>query len=101
MWPNPQETADLVTFTEEILMENLILCAVILKIDSQKTSSVAEMNSTKNQKKPSIAEVCLAKYSFLKVWTATFLFRTCNWLFLINFKILNYEFIVHRHLLHW
>ena len=28
MWPNPQETADLVTLTEEFLMENLIFCAV-------------------------------------------------------------------------
>ena len=29
MWPNLQETSDLVTFTEEILnMENLIFCAV-------------------------------------------------------------------------
>ena len=31
MWPNPQETADLVTFTEEILMENLIFCAADAK----------------------------------------------------------------------
>ena len=28
MWPNPLETADLVAFTEEILMENLFFCAV-------------------------------------------------------------------------
>ena len=28
MWPDPQETADLVTFTEEILNENFIFCAV-------------------------------------------------------------------------
>ena len=33
------------------LMENLIFCAVILKIDSQKASSVAEMNSTKKSEK--------------------------------------------------
>ena len=31
MWLNPQETADLVTFAEEIFMENFILCAVIHK----------------------------------------------------------------------
>ena len=32
MWPNPQETADLVTFTEEILNEKLhFLCNVIAK----------------------------------------------------------------------
>ena len=28
MWPNPQETADLVTFTEEILKGKLHFCAV-------------------------------------------------------------------------
>ena len=28
MWSNPQETVDLVTFTEKILMENFIFCAV-------------------------------------------------------------------------
>ena len=28
MWPNPQETADLVTFTEEIHNGNFIFCAV-------------------------------------------------------------------------
>ena len=28
MWPNPQETADLVSFTEETSMENFIYCAV-------------------------------------------------------------------------
>ena len=32
MWPNPQETADLVTFTEEILNEKLyFLCSVTCK----------------------------------------------------------------------
>ena len=30
MWPNPQETADLVTFTEESLMENFTFCAAWL-----------------------------------------------------------------------
>ena len=30
MGPNPQETADLVTFTVEILNENFIFCAVKL-----------------------------------------------------------------------
>ena len=30
MGPNPQETADLVTFTEEILNENFIFCAMYI-----------------------------------------------------------------------
>ena len=30
MCSNPQETADLVTFTEEILIEKLYFCAVIV-----------------------------------------------------------------------
>ena len=29
MWPNSQETADLVTFTEEIINGNFIFCAVL------------------------------------------------------------------------
>ena len=28
MWPNPEETADLVTFTEDSLMKNFGFCAV-------------------------------------------------------------------------
>ena len=32
MLPNPQETADLVIFTEEILIEDFIFCAVVLDI---------------------------------------------------------------------
>ena len=32
MLPNPQETANLVTFTEEFLNENFIFCAVSTKI---------------------------------------------------------------------
>ena len=31
MWPNPQETADSVTFTEEILNGKLHFCAVTMK----------------------------------------------------------------------
>ena len=30
MWPNPQFPADLVTFTEESLMENFIFRAVLI-----------------------------------------------------------------------
>ena len=33
MWPNPVETVDLLTFTEEILNENLIFCAASLMND--------------------------------------------------------------------
>ena len=31
MWPNPQETADLATFTEEFLNGKLHFCAVAMK----------------------------------------------------------------------
>ena len=34
MWPNLEETSDLTTFTEEILMENFIFCAVPVVIKS-------------------------------------------------------------------
>ena len=33
MWPNPQETAHLVTFTEEILNRRLHFCAVEVHFD--------------------------------------------------------------------
>ena len=29
MWPNPQETADLITFPKKSLIENFIFCAVV------------------------------------------------------------------------
>ena len=32
MWPNPLETVDFVTFTEETLMENFIFCAALQRI---------------------------------------------------------------------
>ena len=32
MWPNPEFPADLVTFTEEILMESFSFCAVSITI---------------------------------------------------------------------
>ena len=35
MWLNPQETVDLVTFTEEILNEKLIFCAVARRNKSE------------------------------------------------------------------
>ena len=34
MWPNSLETADLVTFTQEILIENFIFCAMSITISS-------------------------------------------------------------------
>ena len=36
MWPNPQETGDLVTFTEEILNRKLHFCAVIVTTVAEK-----------------------------------------------------------------
>ena len=35
MWPKPQETADLVTFTKEILYGKLYLCSVTLIYDEK------------------------------------------------------------------
>ena len=32
MWPNSLETADLVTFTQEILIENFISCAMSVTV---------------------------------------------------------------------
>ena len=46
MWPNPQETADLVTFTEEILNGKLhFLCSEYpLKVTLRETSNSGKSN---------------------------------------------------------
>ena len=52
MWPNPQEAADLVTFTEEILKENFIFvqCRVSCKVQLSRNyiSFFWEKNQTFN-----------------------------------------------------
>ena len=45
MWPNPKQTADLVTFTAEFLMENFIFCTVL---SLQYRSSMSEIISVKS-----------------------------------------------------
>ena len=50
MWPNPQKTADLVTFTEETFKENFIFYAVIVGQQIPK--------SPKNGLKTRIFEFC-------------------------------------------
>ena len=47
MWPNSQETADLVTFTEETLMENFIFCAVLVDVLENLHMSHIEGNTAK------------------------------------------------------
>ena len=47
MWPNPQETADLVTFTEEkSLMENFIFSAVTFSATAEGVSLKAVFKLT-------------------------------------------------------
>ena len=44
MGPNPQETADLVTFTEEILNEKFHFCAVVVTaLDSHSRGPVSKI----------------------------------------------------------
>ena len=45
MWPNPQDTADLVTYTEEILNGKLhFLCSVtLILLDTEKYSLVVSL----------------------------------------------------------
>ena len=53
MWPNPQETADLVTFTEEILNKKLhFLCS-----DCLEYADTVSLNSILNLKKYLMGEV--------------------------------------------
>ena len=50
MLPNSQETADLVTFTEEILNGKFIFCAVFFKLFSEKCPQyINEIYKTSNQ----------------------------------------------------
>ena len=57
MWPNPQETADLVTFSEEILTGKLhFLCSV----DISKTTKT--MTKTANSREKNPCEISLNKF---------------------------------------
>ena len=40
MWLDPQETADLVTFTEEYLMQNLCAVFLVLRFNSAKNPTI-------------------------------------------------------------
>ena len=46
MWPNPQETADLVTFTEEIVYGKLhFFCAVSFPLEIRYVQSLLDLQS--------------------------------------------------------
>ena len=50
MWQNPQETADLVTFTEEILNEKLIFCVVTaISISYSLVAALTSFHCTRNK----------------------------------------------------
>ena len=46
MRPNPHETVDLITFTEETLMENIIFCVVICENVVSVGSSLNPLNAS-------------------------------------------------------
>ena len=53
MWPNPQETADLVTFTEEILNGKLyLLCSVSCKANAYRMLNLSLNYSVSVSKDP-------------------------------------------------
>ena len=71
MWPNPQFPVDLVTFTDETLMENFIFCAVILKFVPQCCPYYINSLSlwpkqAKNIRKPLIRDTLFFLYQHLK-----------------------------------
>ena len=47
MWPNPQETADLVTLPKKSLIENFIFCTVFCKENSIKDNRRVKVPSNK------------------------------------------------------
>ena len=70
MWPNPQKTADLVTFTEEILNGKLHFCAVLI---SDMITDMYKNNFLRDFEKrnlviqnPMVIEQCT--FAKLKVW---------------------------------
>ena len=77
MWPNPQETADLVKFTEEILNGKFHFCAVWVCTNSS-VSSIGRPDTVCNIW---IAEVKCFKsqrcYLVLPAWNSTLRFVSC------------------------
>ena len=74
MWPNPQETADLVTFTEEILNGKFnFLCSgfwLFLRIfitDVWKSPEYASRNFEKESISEAVSRKCAVKMVFLKI----------------------------------
>ena len=76
MWPNPEETAYLVTFTPEILNENLIFCVVWWTLDTTPKQRDKFICSNLNRYKPnwkSLSEKEQRKNTWLKSnWGPTF-----------------------------
>ena len=71
MWPNPQETADLVTFTEEILTGKLhFLCSDYFHYLPPKSSdyySRAKLRQTFHQLWQNAVKLRLAKHLYLYI----------------------------------
>ena len=65
MWANPQKSADLVTFTEEILMENFIFCAGLRPFWDRKLVKIKAISLTKIMM---VFYYWLWTVSFLSIW---------------------------------
>ena len=92
MWPNPQKTANLVTFTEEILNEKLhFLCSVCSLFSLVYRS---EKNVTKNIEKLEYLNLKKFCVSFF-LWTS---YMYCTYLALYRFKMfVTWKFISNFH----
>ena len=64
MWPNPQFPSDLATFTEEILMENFIFCAVRSK--SKAANRKVKRKTNRRQIFPTVCNATSKKNISLK-----------------------------------
>ena len=92
MWPNPQKTANLVTFTEEILNEKLLFLCSVYSLFALAYGS--EKNVTRNIEKLEYLNLKKFCVSFF-LWTS---YMYCTYLALYRFKMfVPWKFISNFH----
>ena len=70
MWPNPQETADLVTLTEEIFNAKLhFLCSVTQGIQSSKYNILIYFQKLLKFKTPKFGSTCDVRIDWVIPWS--------------------------------
>ena len=62
MWPNPQETEDLVTFTEEILNGKLHFLCSVTKVNQNRVEELLHITQVKQKDNAFMVLFCLRIY---------------------------------------